>query len=128
MSIVTDELEEAVLAALPGETPAENADYLRQLAHRLTLTADDLDPRTRPTHQPQPADRARDRQPAGRDHPLRPVLQWRGGVQLRRPDTAHRMVDRPAAPARPVTRSAAASDIDLRGLLTSTLLSYTVMI
>lgn len=43
MSIIVDELEALVLAALPGEQ-VENADYLRQLSDRLSLTADDLDP------------------------------------------------------------------------------------
>jgi hypothetical protein len=58
MSIVTDELEDAVLAALPGATPAENAEYLRELAYRLTLTAHDLDPEPAATATPNTADAA----------------------------------------------------------------------
>ena len=44
MSLVVDTLEENAMDALPGETDEENASYLRELAHRLTLTANDLDP------------------------------------------------------------------------------------
>jgi hypothetical protein len=49
MSIVVDELEQQVMDSLPDDNTA--ADHLRELAHRLTLQAQDLDP-----IEPEPAD------------------------------------------------------------------------
>ncbi|MFA5709286.1 hypothetical protein [Mycolicibacterium sp.] len=42
MSLVVDELESSIVSALPGETDAENAYYLRDLIQRLEIHADNL--------------------------------------------------------------------------------------